>query len=162
MVIGDSGCLSSEPMSSTGRSGEEVNDDQQFHVIQTKANLVDPASERVFCPYCHAFMKFLPGFPLGHAQWLCTSCAEVAYEGYGDRPSYDTDYKSLSSPNNPYQDTNSTAKMIIRDIPSDLDDGEDEEHHGQWGRIDVTTADKKRRYGIMFGYLTAQEATKKI
>lgn len=149
-------------MSTAGRSREEVNDEQQdrFHVIATKANIVDPTSERVFCPYCHALMKFLPGFPQGHAQWLCTSCAEVAYEGYGDRPSHDTDYKSLSSPNDPYSTEDNIAKTIIRDLPSDID--EEEEERGQWGRVDVSTADKRKRYGMRFAYLTAQEATKQI
>lgn len=152
-------------MSST--KGREPDDDEeqqqqenQFHIIQTKAVMVDPTTERVYCPYCRrSLMKYLPGFPQGHAQWLCTSCASTAYEAYGDRPSYDTDYKSLSSPNNPYQDSDSTAKTVIRDIPSDLDE---DERPVQWGRVDVKTADKRKRYGMRFAYLTAQEATRQI
>jgi hypothetical protein len=139
---------------------EENNENLAFHVIQTKAIVVDPTFERVFCPYCHSLMKYLPGFPQGHAQWLCTSCAQTAYEAYGDRPSYDTDYKSLSSPNDPYATEDNTTKTIIRDLPSPDDD--QDERSQQWGRVDVNTADKRKRYGMRFAFLTAQEASKQI
>lgn len=143
-----------------GREPDEDDDsnDNQFHVIQTRA-IVDPMSERVYCPFCKSLMRYLPGFPQGHAQWLCEGCGHTAHEGYGDTPSHDSDYRTLSSPNDPYSDASNSARMIIRDLPSDLDD---DESHGQWGRIDLDTVEKKRRYGYMFAYLTAQEASRQI
>lgn len=148
-------------MTTGNTPANEEDENQLFHVIQTKATVVDPASERVYCPFCrHSLMKYLAGFPQGHAQWLCESCAHTAYEAYGDTPSHDTDYRSLSTPNDPYADSDSITKTIIRDLPSDED--EEEEQRTQYGRVDVTTADKKRRYGMRFVYLTAQEATRQI
>ena len=151
-------CEENKTILTMGREpDQEVEDSQQFHVIQTKA-IVDPTSERLLCPYCHSLMKYLPGFPQGHAQWLCQGCAHTAFEGYGDTPSHDTDYRTLSSPNLPYP-TEDQFRTVIRDLPSDLDE---ESQHGQWARIDVSTAEKKRRYGQMFGYLTAQDASRQI
>lgn len=137
---------------------EDGTNSLQFHVIQTKA-IVDPSSESVSCPYCHALMKFLPGFPQGHAQWLCTSCAATAYEGYGDTPSHNTDFKTLNAPNNPYA-TEDNFKTIIRDLPSP--DVIEDEKPQRWGKVDLNSVDKKRRYGMKFAFLTAEQATKQI
>jgi hypothetical protein len=137
---------------------DDSNSDNQFHVIQTKA-IVDPMSERLYCPFCKSLMRYLPGFPVGHAQWLCEGCGHTAHEGYGDTPSHDSDYRTLSSPNDPYPTTENLSKAFVKDLPSDLDE---EEPRGQWGKVDINTADRKKRYGMMFAYLTAQEASRQI
>lgn len=82
----------------------------------------------------------------------------MAYEGYGDTPSHNTDFKTLNSPNNPYT-TEDNFKSIIRDLPSpdpDLDE------YKQHGKVDIASVDKRKRYGMRFAFLSAQEATKQI
>lgn len=83
----------------------------------------------------------------------------MAYEGYGDTPSHNTDYKSLSSPNNPYPTSENASRPLIRDLPSDLDEDEDRQ---QYGRVDIKSVDKRRRYGMTFAFLTAEQATRQI
>lgn len=143
-------------MTFEGKNQRE-DEEQLFHVLITKAQ-VDPTSEQVYCPFCHCLMKYLPGFPQGHAQWLCEGCGNMAYQGYGDTPSRDTDYKMLSSPNNPYP-TDDMSKSFIHDLPSDLDEEQD---RTQYGRVDINSVDKRRRYGMQFAFLTAEQATRQI
>lgn len=83
----------------------------------------------------------------------------MAYEGYGDTPSHNTDYKSLSSPNDPYSTDENTTRPLVRDLPSDLDEEQDRSHYV---RVDLTSVDKRKRYGMRFAYLTAEQATRQI
>jgi hypothetical protein len=85
----------------------------------------------------------------------------MAYEGYGDTPSHNTDYRSLSSPNDPYATDENLSKAIIRDLPSpDPDLDSDEKTY--YSNVDVSSIDKRKRYGMRFAYMNAQEATRQI
>lgn len=153
-------CEEKKTILTLGREPDEAEDSaNMFHVIQTKA-IVDPTSEILHCPYCHSLMKYLSGFPQGHAQWLCTSCAATAYEGYGDTPSHNTDFKTLNSPNNPYN-TEDNFKAIVHDLPSP-DPIEDDGQPQHWGRVDINSVDKRRRYGMRFAFMTAEQASRQI
>ena len=107
-------------------------------------------------------MKYLPGFPDGHAQWLCTQCGCMAYEGYGDTPSHDTEFNTLRSPNNPYATDDSIDRVIVKDVPADSDLDGEYTNRQQYGRIDATNRDKRRRHGMRYAFQTAEEATRKI
>ena len=143
-------------------NNQQEEDDDRFHVIVTKAP-IDPTTEHVYCPMCRrSRMKWLPGFPVGHAQWLCESCGVTAYEGYGDTPSKDSSLRALATPNNPYATAENISRPYVKDIPTDLDNNDEPQVRGERGRIDLTTKDKKRRYGMRYAFTTAEEATKAI
>lgn len=145
--------------SSSTSAGVDGDEDLQFHVIQTKV-AVDPAAEKVYCSICKAAMKYLPGFPEGHRQWICESCGCIAYQGLGDTPSHDSDFNTLASPNNPYADDDTIDRVIVKDIPDPDLDAEPERQ--LYGRVDITNRDKRRRHGMRYAFQTAEEATRKI
>jgi hypothetical protein len=140
----------------------EEADDYRFRIIVTKAP-GSKESERAYCPMCKGFMKYMEGMPVNEAQWICQSCGLTAWEGYGDTPVRDTSLKGLSAPNNPYPDESVTvSRPVLKDVPSELDDELDERTKGQWGRVDIRAADKKRRYGMRFAFMSAEEASRQI
>lgn len=142
-------------------------EDQYNHfqvVVQPKPNL---AEQKVSCVYCQSQMKFLSGMPEGHGQWLCEACGSQAFEGYGDTPAHDSDYKTLAITNDPYPTIEgSLARPLLKDIAMDdeldIEDKEKVQDPRRHVKIDARTGNRRIRYGMRYAFTSAEEATRQI
>lgn len=146
------------------RRDEPIDEADRYEVMAKPKS--DLSKQRVFCVFCNnANMKFLPGMPLGHSQWVCESCGSMAYEGYGDTPARDTEYRTIASLNDPYpmDDPDSIIKPTLKDIDiatePELEQEGDKDH---LAKVDSKSGKHRMRYGLRYAYQSAEEATKEI
>jgi hypothetical protein len=149
-------------------------EEERFQVVA--ASKPDYSTQRVACVYCGlgSLMKWLPGMPQGHGQWLCERCGSMAYEGYGDTPLHNTDPHAdmIISTNEPYPtgiDTVDMARPYVKEMPSDLDveleqEFDEERAAGRPSITQIWSGNKnvKRRFGMAHDIQTAEEATRMI
>lgn len=146
------------------KNDDDDDDDDQYNhfkvIVPPKPNL---AEQKVSCVYCQSQMKFLTGMPEGHGQWLCTSCGSPAYEGYGDTPQHDSDYKTLAITNDPYPTIEgSLARPLLKDISADDELDLEEKEKERRITVDSKIGNKRIRYGLKYIFTSAEEANKQI